>query len=210
VRTGVENARYYVRVPVPKGATIDPAATRSRIVAVLEPVIYERGIDGVGVAELCALAGISKETLYRHFGSKDGLVAAILDQRSDRVISWIRNAHDRAGSDPKARLAAVMAALGRWYPEPEFRGCAIVNAATQHREPEVLTVSDRHLRRYLDILREIARDAGASDPEQLARQWLQLIEGATVVASVSRVGARRVAKDLRDAALALLAAATGP
>lgn len=197
-------------MPVPKGSVIDPTATRDRVIAVLEPVIYQRGIDGVGVAELCALAGISKETLYRHFGSKDGLVAAILEYRSARVIDWIRAAHDRAGPDPDARLSAVMTALGRWYPEPGFRGCAIVNAAAQHRESDVLTISDRHLGRYLDILCEIARDAGASDPDRLARQWLQLIEGATVVASVTRVRPRGVAKDLREAASALLLAATPP
>ena len=192
-------------MPVAKGAVLDPGATRATIVATATDLLYERGLDGVGVSELCRRIGISKETLYRHFGSKEGLVGAVLESRSERVIRWLDDAARAAGSDPAARLAAVFDALDRWYAEPAFRGCGIVNAAAQHHDDPARTVAERHLSRHIELLTGIAVDAGADDPHTLARQLLMLVEGATVVAN--HHDAAGAARDARDAALSLLRAA---
>ncbi|GAB2866020.1 TetR/AcrR family transcriptional regulator [Actinocorallia aurea] len=192
-------------MPVPKGSTIDPARTRAAILAAAAPVLYARGLDGIGVAELCAELGVSKETLYRHFGTKDGLVRAVLEQRSDHVVSWLGAAVEEAGDDPAARLGAVFDALGGWYAEPVFRGCAMVNAATQHHAEDVRALTARHLDRYLDLLTDVAVRAGAADPATLGRQLLMLVEGATVVAA--HQGPPDTAAQAKAAALALLAAA---
>jgi AcrR family transcriptional regulator len=193
-------------MPVAKGTALDPARTRAAILAVATDVLYEHGLDGVGVAELCRRIGISKETLYRHFGSKDGLVRAVLEARSDRVIRWLHDAVAAAGSDPAARLGAVFDALGRWYAEPTFRGCGIVNAAAQHHDDPVRAVAVRHLNRHVELLHDIAVAAGANDPRTLARQLLILVEGATVLAD--HHGATDAAGHARSAALTLLRAAT--
>jgi AcrR family transcriptional regulator len=191
-------------MPVAKGSTIDPARTRAAIVQAAGPLLYERGIDGVGVAELCARLGVSKETLYRHFGTKDGLVLAVLEARSERIHGWIAAAVAAAGDDPADQLAAVFDTLGRWYREPGFRGCAMVNAAAQHHDDPVLAITGRHMDRYLDLLTGIAARAGVADPEGLGRRLLMLVEGATVVAALHDVA--DAAAQAREAALALLAA----
>ncbi|ROO87047.1 TetR family transcriptional regulator [Actinocorallia herbida] len=193
-------------MPVPKGSTIDPARTRAAILAAATPVLYARGLDGIGVAELCAELGVSKETLYRHFGTKDGLVRAVLERRSDHVVGWLAEAAEAAGDDPAARLGAVFDALGRWYAEPVFRGCAMVNAAAQHHAEDVRALTARHLDRYLALLTDLAVRAGAAAPATLGRQLLMLVEGATVVAA--HQGSPGAAADAKAAALALLGAAT--
>lgn len=190
-------------MPVPKGSTIDPARTRAAIVEAATPVLYERGLDGVGIAELCARLGVSKETLYRHFGTKDGLVQAVLEARSERVVGWLTGAVAAAGADPADQLAAVFDALGEWYREPAFRGCAMVNAATQHHDEGVRGLTARHMSRHLDLLTGIATRAGAADPDALGCQLLVLVEGATVVAA--HHGATDAAAQARSAALTLLA-----
>ncbi|MEU1810658.1 TetR/AcrR family transcriptional regulator [Micromonospora sp. WMMD1076] len=192
-------------MPVPKGSTIDPERTRSGIIDAASPLLYERGLDGIGVAELCSRIGVSKETLYRHFGTKEGLIEAVLEARSDRVTSWIAAAAAAAGEDPRAQLAAVFDELQRWYEEPAFRGCAMHNAAAQHQAQPVTGITARHLDRRLDLLTAVARRAGAADPDAVGRQLLLLVEGATLIAAHhDRTGAGRYAK---QAALALLAAA---
>ncbi|MFI6452570.1 TetR/AcrR family transcriptional regulator [Streptosporangium amethystogenes] len=192
-------------MPVPKGSTIDPERTRAAILEAATRVLYERGLDGIGVAELCARIGVSKETLYRHFGTKDGLVEAVLQARSERVMSWLTAAAAAAGDAPGDQLAAVFDALQRWYDEPVFRGCAMLNAAAQHHVDAVRTITARHLDRYLELLTGIAGRAGAVDPPALGRQLLMLAEGATVVAANhDTVGAGEAA---RQAALTLLSAA---
>ena len=168
-------------------------------------VFYQRGLDGVGIAELCSSVGASKETLYRHFGSKDGLIEAVLEARSDRISRWIRSAAEDAGDDPAAQLSAVFEVLGEWYSEPEFRGCAIMNAATQRHVEPARAIAVRHLDRYLELFTEIATAAGVVDPALVGRQLLMLLEGATVVADHHGLG-RAAADEAREVALGLLRA----
>jgi AcrR family transcriptional regulator len=189
-------------MPVAKGATLDPARTRSAIVSTATRLLYERGLDGIGVAELCAGIGVSKETLYRHFGSKEGLIQAVLEARSDHVVRWLRGAADAAGDDPADQLAAVFDALGRWHAEPAFRGCAVVNAATQQHDGPARAVAARHLDRHLALLTDIARRAGACDAATLGKQLLALLEGATVLAD--HQGDAGAADAAKHAALVLL------
>jgi AcrR family transcriptional regulator len=194
-------------MPVAKGASLDPERTRAVIVRSATDLLYRRGLDGIGVGELCTAVGASKETLYRHFGSKDGLIDAVLSARSDRVMRWLADTAAAAGDDPAAQLAAIFDALGGWYAEPDFRGCAIVNAAAQHLADPPRAIAARHLERYLELLEDIAVRAGAAEPAGLAQQLLMLVEGATVVADQHNSG-ERVATHARQAALTLLAAAT--
>ncbi|MEU0794202.1 TetR/AcrR family transcriptional regulator [Amycolatopsis sp. NPDC005961] len=195
-------------MPVPKGSTIDPERTRAAILREATRVLYERGLDGIGVAALCARLGVSKETLYRHFGTKDGLVHAVLEARSDRIVQWLTGIVRQAGNDdPVGQLAALFDALQRWYKEPAFRGCGLLNAAAQHHTDPVRAIAARHLGRYADLLTEIAVRAGAADPHRLARQLLILVEGATAVADHHD---RHAGDDAREAALTLLAAARRP
>ncbi|WP_328390884.1 TetR/AcrR family transcriptional regulator [Nocardia sp. NBC_00416] len=191
-------------MPVAKGSTIDPARTRAAVIEAATPLLYARGIDGVGVAELSTRLGISKETLYRHFGTKDGLVRAVLEARSDKVVTWLTEAAAAAGEDPAARLTAVFRALGEWYREPAFRGCAMVNAASQHYDHAVRAITARHLDRCLELFIDIAARAGSAHPDVLGRQLLILMEGATTLAAYQ--GPDQVREQTCDAALSLLAA----
>ncbi|WP_112134801.1 TetR/AcrR family transcriptional regulator [Glycomyces dulcitolivorans] len=193
-------------MPVPKGAVLDPAQTRAAILDAATVLLYQRGLDGIGVAKLCAAIGISKETLYRHFGSKDGLVQDVLDARHDRLARSLDDAVD-AGADPTDQLAAVFDVLARWHAEPDFRGCAILNAATQHHAGPARAVAARLLDHRLDLLTGIAARSGASDPARLGRQLLTLLTGATVLAD--HHGDADAAEHAKQAALALLRSA-GP
>jgi AcrR family transcriptional regulator len=189
-------------MPVPKGASLDPAQTRAAILSAATRLLYQRGLDGIGVAELCTTIGISKETLYRHFGSKDGLMLAVLEARSDHVVRWLHDAAASAGDDPADQLTAVFDALGQWHAEPAFRGCAIVNAATQQHNGPARAIATGHLDRHLDMLTGIARRADAPDPVNLGKQLLTLMEGATVLAD--HHGDTDAAQLAKHAALALL------
>ena len=163
-------------MPVAKGEHLDPAATRAKILDTASRVFYERGTLAVGVNELAAEAGVSMVTLYRHFDSKEALVAAFLRRRSDRVSAWLREVSD--GLEPRERVLALFDALGEWFKDPAFNGCALVNGAIEARgaHSEARAIAAAHLERHLDLLGEHG--------ETLARQLLVLVEGATTVAFV--------------------------
>ena len=189
-------------MPVAAGETIDVERTRGKVLRAATELFYAGGTT-VGISDIVARAGVSKLTIYRHFGSKDGLIREVLVQRSDRVHAWLRGVVELP-EDPVERILAVFDAFGGWYAEQGFRGCAMVNAATQSPAP-ARTVARVHLERYRELLRALAADAGLDEPDRLARQLLLLLEGATVVAAID--GGADAAHDARRAAAALLAAA---
>jgi AcrR family transcriptional regulator len=184
-------------MPVAKGEPLDPAATRRRILDTASRVFYEKGTLAVGVNELAAETGVSKVTLYRHFDSKEALVAAYLRVRSERVSAWLREVSQ--GLDPKARVLALFDALEQWFADPAFNGCALVNGAIEARgaQTEARAIAAAHLDRYIDLLQELTGDG-----EHLARQLLILVEGARTVAFVKNDPT--AARDAKAAAAVLL------
>jgi AcrR family transcriptional regulator len=187
-------------MPVSKGEPIDPERTRAKVVQAATELFYRDGTHA-GINELTERAGISKLTLYRHFGSKEGLLEAVLRQRSDRVVAWLKAAAETP-EDPVERVLAVFDALRGWYAEQGFRGCAIVNAATESPTNATREVARAHLGRHRDLLTALARDAGAPDPERVGRQLLIALEGATVVAALG--GDPEAGADARALAESLL------
>ena len=201
------NCGYARAVPVAKGDTIDVERTRAKLVRAAAEVFYREGTSA-GVNELAERAGVSKVSLYRHFGSKEGLIEAVLRARSDHVVAWLRDAAD-APSDPVERVLAVFDALRGWYAEQRFRGCAIVNAAAETAAPDgaARRVARDHLARHRELLTALAADARAADPALAGRQLLILLEGATVVAALT--GDLDAASDARRLVPALLVSGGG-
>ena len=61
--------------------------TRSRLLASGAHLIAEKGFDGVSVREICAHAGTSMNMIHHYFGSKQGLLDAIVEQFSSGVFA---------------------------------------------------------------------------------------------------------------------------
>ncbi len=185
-----------------------PAA--QRILESASKLFYERGIWATGVDAIVEHSGVTKMTLYKHFGSKDELVAAYLRRRDELWREWLTGAIEERAESPRERLLAVFDALGSWLEgEVEgFRGCAFVNAASEIADPdhparEVALGEKRWMREYME---ELASEAGARDPEALAEQLLLLFEGATVSTTLRStrtpaLGARAAATTLLEGAL---------
>ena len=193
-------------MPVAKGTTIDPARTRAAILEAATPLLYERGLDGVGVAELCGRLGVSKETLYRHFGTKDDLVVAFL-QRMDQEFwqTWDTVTAQHA-DDARAELHAQLDWIGERAGQPDYRGCPQLNIAAEYPEVEhparqLATAHKRELRRRLKVIAERLHCAA---PDALAGQLAVLINGAFVSTPLYEPG--EATRLLQRAADALIAA----
>ena len=61
------------------------AATADRIVAAAVALFYERPLAGVVLEDVARCAGVSLQTVLRHFGSRDGLFAAAVRHESTRI-----------------------------------------------------------------------------------------------------------------------------
>jgi AcrR family transcriptional regulator len=184
--------------------TISQAATRAKILDSATQLFYEHGVHAVGVNEIAARARASKLSLYRYFRSKDELVEAMLREHSDRIHDWLIRSTADAPAGPD-RVLSVFDLLIRWYAEPGYHGCTVINTVTDTRaDPAIAAIARLHLSRYLSLLTDRAVEAGVplDDATALARQLLLLIEGASVVTTIE--GSAAAGDDARRAAAALI------
>ena len=74
-----------------KKSKAETARTRQRIVEVASEAIRNKGIDATGVAEIMAAAGLTHGGFYRHFGSKEALILACLEEHErDYILAVLR------------------------------------------------------------------------------------------------------------------------
>lgn len=182
--------------------TLTPAA--QRILDVASDLFYRNGIRAVGVDMIAREAGVTKKTIYDRFGSKDALIKAYLDRRDHAWHRLIAERVERTELSPRDRILAMFEIMSD---ELRDRGCSFINTYAEFGEVEhpgvELAISQKIWTR--NYFAELARQAGAHEPETLGSQLLMLHEGAYV--AYAMVGESDAAERSRDAAAVLVDAA---
>src|ERR1044072_7689074 len=107
---------------------------RERILAAAGDLFYRHGIRAVGVEAIAEAAGTNKMTLYRHFSSKDELVAEYLRRlAADAGKFWDELVAAHPG-DPRAQLTGWLQSMEAHLVDTDQRGCALANAASEMPE----------------------------------------------------------------------------
>src|ERR1700756_4523601 len=157
-------------------------APRERILAAARELFYRHGIHVVGVDAIAEAAETNKMTLYRHFGSKDELIAECMRQLSGEFeAGWDRIALAHAGN-PKGQLLAWLKHVGEFKLNTTDRGCALANAAAQTPDQShpARRVIETHKMATREKLVRLCREAKLVEPELLADKVFLLLEGARV------------------------------
>ncbi|MGH3902382.1 MAG: TetR/AcrR family transcriptional regulator [Pseudonocardiaceae bacterium] len=183
-------------------AAAPDSAIAQRVLDAAERLFYSQGVQAVGIDAVVAEAGVGTKTLYAHFGSKDGLVEAYLRRHDRRWLAWMQRRVDAADGG-RGRVLAVFDALGEWFTEPGFSGCAFINIAGELAgNPMARTVAREHKLALRALLQRVAAGAGVADPGTLADRLMLLVEGAIVTTYVEED--KSAAARARSAAAALL------
>jgi AcrR family transcriptional regulator len=185
---------------------------RDRLLKAANDLFYKEGIRSVGINRVLEESQTPIMTLYRHFGSKDGLAAEYLKRRSEHFLEKFDSEVKRRTSSPRERILATFDMLRELVEEPDYRGCAFINATVEMASPdhELTKIARHHKDAARQWFAEFAAEAGVPDPEGLAIQLTLLVDGVFVAADLYRESsssayARSAAETLIDAALA-----TGP
>jgi AcrR family transcriptional regulator len=157
---------------------------RERILAAAADLFYRHGIRAIGVDSIAEAADTNKMTLYRHFTSKDELVAEYLRRLAGEAKTvWDRRDAKHAG-EPRTQLRAWLQDMAGHVADCEERGCALANAAVE------LPDKDHPARRVIEEFKTAQRErlvktcaaAELAEPEILADELFLLLEGARVTA----------------------------
>ncbi|MEV6985406.1 TetR/AcrR family transcriptional regulator [Sphaerisporangium sp. NPDC051017] len=116
-----------------------------RILEAAEKLFFERSFDGVGVDAIGKEAGVTGSAIYRHFDSKDEILAVLFDQATDALLLRIGEPLD----DPREELTRLVRA------HVEFAVGHYRLAGIWAREQHALTAAYqrnvlRRQRRYID------------------------------------------------------------
>jgi AcrR family transcriptional regulator len=164
---------------------IRAATARERIDDTAYELFSRRGVRAVGVDEVVARSGVAKMTLYRHYPSKNHLALAFLRRREELwTRGWLQAEVERRGGTPGERLLAIFDVFDKWFRRTDFEGCSFINILLEiddARHP-VRQATVVHLANIRAFLAGLAAQAGATDPDGLARQWHILMKGSIVAA----------------------------
>lgn len=180
-----------------------PSPTQ-RLLDAAGPLFAREGIRAVGVDRVLAEAGVARASLYHAFGSKDGLIAAYIDDqdRADRG-KWEKATVD-LGSPQEKILAffdlARAAALHRG-----FRGCLYLNAATEFPDPEhpARHAVARHRAWLQEVLLDQLAQIGVAETDPVADRITLFYDGALAGSKFDRSTAPiELARDLVERLIA--------
>jgi AcrR family transcriptional regulator len=155
---------------------------REALLDAAEQLMYADGIQAVGMDRLRSGSGLSLKRIYALYPSKEEIAVAML-RRRDRRWRESLSAYVDWRTDPRERVLAVFAWLQIWFSEPDFRGCAWINAYGElgSSSAAVLAEVRAHKAAFHD---QLAAWVGQVQPAAIEGIYL-LAEGAMVTAAIN-------------------------
>ena len=185
-------------------------STADHILDVAGALFYQRGFAATGVDLIVRESGVAKMTLYRHYPSKDDLIAAWLERADAQFTEHFERWAGPADAPARDQLLGVFAGLQKLVSSPTCLGCPFLLAASEFPEPATRAhkVARRHKQRVRERLREMAAGVARAAGDALGDQLLLLMDGAFMAARLFGA-ADHPGRHVRDAAAALLDATGG-
>ena len=163
------------------------ARSREAVLDAAERVMAERGYEAATVASLVQEAGLPASSIYHYFGSKEGVLLAVMERGAQRFHDALPEPTERRGSQSE-HLRGLLAAITEGLESrPEFLRLILVTATQPHVDgngsvdvvvERVREMALARLRNQMKITFGISPDEQPAD--QLARFALAAIEGSFV------------------------------
>lgn len=144
-------------------------SAREKILTTAHALFYLHGIRATGIDKIIEQAGVTKVTFYRHFPSKNQLIFAYLDYRHTLWMTWFSDTLQHQSEAGQAPATALVATMRLWWEQPDFRGCAFLNATAE--------IGDA-----LPEVEQLTREHKAAVAAELAGRWPGHETAAVVVA----------------------------
>ena len=193
---------------VVRGEKASTSDARERLISAAYDLSSERGVQAVGIDAIIERSGVARQTMYRHFASKQELVLAFLERREQLwTRDWLEREVARRASDPREQLLAIFDVFDQWFRASDFEGCSFINVLLEHPNGEhpVHRAAVAYLAGIRQFVEDLARQAGIPHALDFAREWHILMKGSIVAAGE---GDREAAMRAKKVAGVLLQAAT--
>ncbi|MCF7548730.1 TetR/AcrR family transcriptional regulator [Pseudonocardia sp. WMMC193] len=134
---------------------------RRRILDAAVEVLAAAGFEAASLSEVAARAGVSRPTVYRHFGTREQLVSAALLRLSGEVVERIWATANAAGSPAEVVVEATLRARYEFRTQPALAPVAFPERSTfalarASMSTEAIAMTKRFLAPLLDHRPELA------------------------------------------------------
>lgn len=166
----------------PKGRPVDPAK-REAILAAAVAAFFEHGFAGASIEQIAAEAGVSKVTVYNHFGDKRGLFTAAVEQECSRLRTLFSIDEARRGT-LRELLTGIGTAMVAFLSRPQMVQFERRIAAETKHEPELGAVflaagPHRMKQAFAGFIQQMcsAGKMKADEPDLAAEQFVSMCKG---------------------------------
>ena len=184
------------------------SAKREQLIDTASRLFARHGFHATGIDTVLAESGIAKKTLYNHFRTKNELILAVLRKHDSAFRNSFMRQVEALADKPGDRLLAIFDVAENWFAQNNFYGCLFINAVGEYSDADspIREICREYKKLMRDYINDLAEEAGALNPQQLADELAILLEGAIVTAQVSQNKnaaeiAKRVAANLISDAL---------
>lgn len=167
-------------------ATRRPSVARERILNTADRLFYATGIRAVGVDRVIAESQVARMTFFRHFPTKDDLVATYLRRRIELAREELAGVEVEHPGDPRAVLAFYAAGVSSQPKVAGFRGCEFINTAAEFCDPThpARGLAADHRAWITSKMCGALTELGHPTPRTTAEALLMLRTGAMVASSL--------------------------
>ncbi|MET8330890.1 TetR/AcrR family transcriptional regulator [Streptomyces sp. NPDC005181] len=157
----------------------EKAASRERVLRIAARKVRAEGVTRPGIADLMKEAGLTHGGFYKHFASRDDLIAQAAATALAEGSEKMETAARKNEQDPRAGL--VDAYLGKNHRDSPATGCALVTlgAAAGRGDGGFKEAYEKQVRTYLDLLTGLGDDSEEARAE--AMLTLSALVGATLM-----------------------------
>ena len=158
---------------------------RQQVIETAYALFRRDGFHAVGIDRIIAEAGVAKMTMYRHFPSKDDLIVAVLDHRTERFERQLDRLLAPCETQDE-KIAAIIGWYDRWFARDDFHGCAFAHALAEYGDVDhpVHLAVQRQKQSFLGRLGAIVSESDVRGGG--AAGLFMLFEGATLLAQIGR------------------------
>lgn len=150
-------------------------------------LFYQSGFIRTGVDSIANAAGITKRTLYQHFGSKDELIEVVLEHQHQMALERIRQWADYITGKPDQMVTTLFTKLAQWAAGPDWQGSGFTRAAVEFADMpgHPARIAARRQKEKVEVyLVEKFAAHDLNDAAQLVREIMLLLEGCQSLALI--------------------------
>lgn len=129
---------------------------------------------------IASATGVTKKTLYYHFESKDGLVAALMEHQQAQALALFQGWADPAAKDPVAFGRSLFRKFTDWASRSPWYGSGFTRLTMELADLPGHPARSAAHRHKTEVERWFSAELGRlgqENPEESARQLMLLIEG---------------------------------